>query len=259
MNDPGKTATDIAYLNRELERYKQEYAEFIDIAAHDLDAPLRKLGVLVDRVITECENDSRENIGGYLPRINRCLADMRLLVDNLAILSRVSLETTGYAELKLETVVQEALSEIRSLTENAGAGITVSALPDVYGDKTQYRQLFKSLLQNAVTFAKKDIPPVITVQSETLSNEERVQRFPPGNKEYYRISITDNGIGFHPEHAEKIFRPFVRLHGKSEYAGSGIGLALCKRIAENHQGILYADSKENTGSRFVLIIPQTPN
>lgn len=255
MEDAGKTMAGSAGLSNELNRYKQEYAEFIETAAHDLDAPLRKLSVLVEKVTAECESGRQENARAYVPRINRCLSDMRSLVDDLALLSRVGLGAGDFTEFDLETVVREALQEIDLPAEDKKTGITISSLPVIKGDRVQYRQLFKNLLQNAVTFGKKDISPVITIQSEAITNEE----WQRGGGDYCKISITDNGIGFKQEYAEKIFRPFVRLHGKSAYGGNGIGLALCRKIIENHQGIIYADGNENTGARFVLIIPQIRN
>lgn len=259
MEDAGKTTDEAINLNKELDRYKQDYAEFIETAAHDLDAPLRKLSVLVEKVTIECESGRQENIRGYVPRINRCLADMRSLVDGLAMLSRIGLGAGTCTDFDLEAVVREALQDIGPFAEDKRARIAISALPLINGDRMQYRQLFKNVLQNALTFGKKDSLPVIDIQSEDLTNEEKLQRFPGNGKDYFKISITDNGIGFKQEYAEKIFRPFVRLHGKSEYTGNGIGLALCKRIAENHQGTIYAEGNEDTGARFVLIIPQIPS
>jgi signal transduction histidine kinase len=124
------------------------------------------------------------------------------------------------------------------------------------GDSEQYELLFKNLLSNAIRFCKKDKLPIIEIRSESLSTEE-IKRFNLGeHKIYYRITIKDNGIGFGEEYSEIIFNPFVRLNGKSEYPGNGIGLSICKKIVENHHGIIYAEGDENSGARIVLILPQ---
>lgn len=246
--------------DREPERYQRQYAELIDTAAHDLDAPLRKLAVLVEKVVTECGSEQQEKISSYVPRIYRCLGDMRSLIDQLASLSRVGLGPGTISTFSLDTIVHEAWQDVAPEAAGKNAQFDTGALPGIEGDRAQYRQLFKNLFQNALTFGKKDIFPVISVAAAAPEDEEKRRYFPAGNGSlYHKITVTDNGIGFRPEDAEKIFRPFVRLHGKSAYPGSGIGLALCKRIAENHHGVIYADGQEDAGARFILIIPQTRN
>ena len=134
--------------------------------------------------------------------------------------------------------------------------IVTSSLPVIEGDSLQYKQLFRNILVNAIRFSKKDILPVVEIKSEPTGREE-VKKFNlDEDKVYFRITVSDNGIGFRQEYAEVIFNPFVRLNGKSEYPGNGIGLAICKKIVENHRGIIYAEGDENTGTRFVIILPQ---
>lgn len=247
MEDPGKKIAE----PERLDRYKKEYAEFIDIAAHDLDAPLRKLGVLVERATAD-QPTGRE----YVQRIHKCLADMRAMVDSLAALSRLGLGADAQTTFNLQAVVTEAWQDIQPMASNKKASITVGMLPDVKGNWAQYRQLFRNLFQNAIIFSRKDISPAIEVQPMTLTEKESAERLNGEGNKYFAVSVRDNGIGFQKEDAETIFRPFVRLNGKSEYEGNGIGLALCKKIMENHQGTIYAESEENAGSLFVLIIPQ---
>lgn len=244
----------------EPDQYRQVYAELIETAAHDLDAPLRKLGILVERVTAECEKEQPQNIPGYVSRINRCLSDMRSMIDSLTLLARAGLGAGNQTVFNPEEVIRDAWRELQPAANEKKAQLSVGSLPLISGDRAQCKQLFKHLLQNAVVFAAKDIAPEVTVHAEALSGQEKQSRF-AGREggEYCKITVEDNGIGLSPEDAERIFYPFVRLHGKSEYEGNGIGLALCRKIAENHRGIIYAESREDTGSRFVLIIPQTTN
>ena len=125
------------------------------------------------------------------------------------------------------------------------------------GDAEQYCCLFKNLLENAIKFSKKDSVPNIQIRSSVVSPEEKDQFNLEGDRLYYKIEITDNGIGFKKDYTEKIFRPFVRLHGKSQFPGNGMGLAICKKIMNVHHGIIYAESLENEGARFTLVLPET--
>ena len=135
--------------------------------------------------------------------------------------------------------------------------VHVNVLPVLKGSYVQFQQLFKNLLENAIKFSKKDIPPQIRITSELTAKDENFFFNLPSNKKYYKIEFGDNGIGFNQVNAEKIFEPFVRLHSKSEYEGSGLGLSICKKIVDNHDGIIYAEGEENKGARFTLIFPET--
>jgi signal transduction histidine kinase len=247
-------------LRKQLERYKDEYAEFIDIAAHNLDAPLRKLSVLNDRLITRCVTEqSDDDIHSYVHRIRTCLDDMRSLIDSLATLSRVGSSTLKLDSCDLGSLMDHEWQEIKLHQHPPDANISLSSLPVVEGDPQQYRHLFRNLLENAVRFRKKNEPLRIHVTGQNASSKEKQSHGLEASTGYVKIEFRDNGIGFPQEFAEKIFRPFVRLHGKSEFPGNGIGLALCRSIVDNHRGIIYAESSENNGSRFILLLPQTIN
>jgi signal transduction histidine kinase len=244
-------------LRKMLYRYKEEYGEFIDIAAHNLDAPLRKLSVLMERLTHKYSKE--EETQNYVLRIRACLDDMRSLIDSLAMLSRVSSASLKMETCILETMIDQEWHELKPLVKEKNATITVSSLPVMEGDSSQYRYLIKNLLENAIRFSKKDIAPAIHITAQSMATKEKNAYGLKADANYYKIEFRDNGIGFRQEFAEKIFRPFVRLHGKSEYPGNGIGLALCRSIADNHRGVIYAESSENEGSRFILLLPQTIN
>ena len=240
--------------------YKKEYTEFIDLATHDLDAPLRKLSMLIELLTAKLGNIIEDtDVQPYIKRIETCVHDMRSTIDDLSLLSKIVSEKRKYVSCDLQSVVQHAIEELQPIIKQKKAVITVSALPLILGDNQQLERLFKNLIENAIKFTKKDVTPCIKISSTQLNLDEIKSLELGDNLQYYKIEISDNGIGFNQEYAEKVFRPFYRLHGKSKYPGTGIGLAVCKKIVENHEGIVYANSRENSGSCFVTILGQTTN
>jgi light-regulated signal transduction histidine kinase (bacteriophytochrome) len=241
------------------DNYKTEYAEFIDLATHDLDAPLRKLSMLVELLSDKLGNIVEDNdVQPYIKRIETCVNDMRMTIDDLSMLSKINGEKRKHVSCDLQTIVQHAIEELQPVIKQKKAVITVSALPLITGNTEQLEKLFKNLIENAIKFSKKDVTPCIKISSLQLNRDEIKKLGLPENN-YYKIEVSDNGIGFSQEYAEKIFRPFYRLHGKSKYSGTGIGLAACKKVVENHKGMIYATSRENSGSCFVIILAQTTN
>jgi signal transduction histidine kinase len=238
--------------------FKKEYSEFIHLATHDLDAPLRKLSTLVGMLTKKLKPgfDDRDALG-YIDRIESCVADMRSLIDSMSTLSQVTSDPEPIKLCDLQKIGQEVIDGLQGTIRQKNAIVQISDLPSIEGMPLQLRLLLKNLLENSLKFSRPDVVPEIQLRSSQLTDEEKKQQGLAENT-YYKIEIIDNGIGFKAENSEKIFKPFVRLHGKSQYAGTGIGLAIARKIADNHQGLLFAESKENYGSRFVLILPQTP-
>jgi hypothetical protein len=249
----------IEQLSITFDNYKKEYHEFIDIAAHDLDAPLRKLSVLIERLTNKFKTVlTDKDADEYITRINACLNDMRSLIESLTILSQIISDKREYTSCNIETIIQQTITDMQPIIKEKKAVIKTSALPLVKGDAVQYSQLFKNLLDNTIKFSKEGTSPVINIRSVNVTGEEKSYFNLQPEKQYCKIEISDNGIGFKQEYAENIFRPFVRLHGNSRFGGSGLGLAICKKIVENHGGIIYAEGRENSGACFALILPQTP-
>jgi signal transduction histidine kinase len=242
--------------NQKVSSINNEYAEFMELAVHDLDSPLRKLSILLERITGKIENDTHNR--EYVLRSQACLSDMRSLIDSLALLGRL----TGLQEKKvycdLESIIQKALKNLENLPGEKKVILIPGSLPVLEGDITQYKQLFNRLLENTFKFKRQGIPIEVKILSEVATDEEKQLHSLPVGHTYFKITVSDNGIGFKQDHAEKIFQPFVRLNGKSEYTGSGIGLAICKKIVENHCGIIYAESKENFGATFTLFLPLSP-
>lgn len=235
--------------------YEKDYAEFIDLAAHDLDAPLRKLSVLIDRVVDKVGGSA--DLQGYITRIQACLGDMRSMLDNLSTYAGVDADSSEVQTCDLFKMANEITGELKQTVIGKNASINVSPLPIITGNREQLKLLLKELLINALRFSNKKTAPVVEVDTALVSREEKQQNKLSSRKDFIKIIVRDNGIGFDPVNAEKIFRPFVRLNGKSEYPGSGMGLAISRKIAEKHNGIIYAEGHENSGASFTLILPQT--
>ena len=248
--------TDETPAQRLREAYENEYMDFVDLAAHELDAPLRKLTILTERLTTKFDAVTQDKeIQPYLERMQHCISDMRCLIDELSVLGRVASDSRQYSSCNIETIIQKTLHSL--ITSHLKKPIvTIVTLPVIEGNAEQFARLFQNLLGNAIKFSKTDEPAEINIQSAELSEDDKDHFKLQQDKKYYKIEIADKGIGFKNEDAKKIFRPFVRLHGKSKFPGSGIGLAICKKIMENHGGIIYAEGSESEGSRFILILPE---
>lgn len=237
--------------------YKQLYIEFIDLASHDLQAPLRKLGVLTERLTSKYKNDDSPEVQEYVRRIQACIGDMRSLIDGLGELANAIPEESDYTNCDLNGLLQKVIQEFDMQVQATQATITVGPMPKVKGDVLQLRQLFRQVIQNSLRFTKKDVPVKVNVCAEAIDDAEKIRRQLKVDTTYYQVEISDNGIGFNPEDAEKIFRPLVRLNGKSAFEGNGLGLAICEKIVSNHGGIIFAESEKNAGSRFRIILPET--
>ncbi len=246
--------TELQKATNTLNEYKKEYEEFILIASHDLQAPLRKLSTFIEKLTDKCK-DASEEAKPYIDRIQSSLANMRSMVDSLSTLSAVTETKQDFQKCDLNQVVQNILENVKQLTES-NAAITCSPLPIIEGNCTQLKHLFQNLINNSIKFQKKDTALQISIDSKQINEEEKKIFDLSSGKTYFKIEITDNGIGFEDQYAEKIFKAFHRLHGKSEYEGSGLGLAICKKIMEKHDGIIYAKATKISGARFTLILPQ---
>lgn len=239
--------------NDRLNNYKKEHNEFILIASHDLQAPLRKLSTFVERLNNKF-SDLPEESKIYSERIQSAVKGMRSLIDGLGSLSEVTVAAESFQKCDLGEVLKTVLTDMQP---GDNVTITFSTLPVIEGNCTQLKHLFQNVLDNAVKFQKKDSPLQIIISSEEIKEEDKRSFDLSADKIYYKIEIADNGIGFEDEYSEKIFQPFQRLHGRSEYEGDGLGLAICKKIMEKHNGTIYAKGNKGSGSQFILILPET--
>jgi len=192
----------------------------------------------------------------YLARMTASAENMRVLINDLLEFSRISKTTLPYEQVDLNKTLQQVLIDLELVIEETQTVLTKTELPVIKAVPAQMKQLLNNIINNAIKFHKENVPPLISVESTVLSAEERLKYELSEGMIYYKIAITDNGIGFDSEYATRIFQVFQRLHGKSEYPGSGIGLAICKKIVEYHYGLIYAENIPDTGARFTFIIPQ---
>ncbi len=246
---------EVTCVSVEASRANKEFEDLIHLASHDLDAPLRKLGVLIERLVGKI--DPSGEAASLTPRIEANLKDMRAMIDGLTKLASVDIAGPK-SVIQLADLLKELITEIRNKHPEKNIISEINPLPALQGDKLSIRMLFSNLLENAVIFSKNEQSFIQVSATEASMDEVELYSLQSGIK-FYKITILDDGIGFNQQDAEKIFRPFVRLHGKSAYPGSGLGLAICKKIVENHQGVIYADATENEGARFILYLPQSLN
>ena len=236
---------------------EEKFYEFIEAAAHDLQAPLRKISVLVDRAFRKDEKKFDHDTKEYIRRIESSVDEMKALISGLLRLVETDVAINLHETCDLDKIVRETVENMSEEINVKQVVVHIGPLPTVHGNMRLYTQLFKNLFENAVKFAEAQIDSSVEIKTTTLSDEER-NKFHLANEKYYRIEISDNGIGFHSSNEQKIFEPFVRLHPRSEYEGSGLGLFICKKIVARHNGIIYAEGNEKEGARFILILPETP-
>lgn len=240
--------------NRELEKSNTELASFNHIASHDLQEPLRKIQTFISRIAEKDHQVLSPASQEYFSRIQLSVKRMRNLINDLLLFSRAGKTEKIFKKADLNTLLENAQQELMSDIEEKKAVIRSVNLPELYVIPFQIQQLFMNLISNSLKYSQPDVPPVINIECEiddgpvNRTSEEKVRK-------YYKISVTDNGQGFEQEYAENIFTLFYRLHPKSESPGSGIGLSICKKIVENHNGFIFAFSKPGLGSTFTFFLP----
>jgi light-regulated signal transduction histidine kinase (bacteriophytochrome) len=240
---------------KELDRSNKELEEFAYIASHDLQEPLRKITSFSERLKEKLPANLEPEVQLYLNRMLAATDNMRTLIDNLLEFSRTSRSSEPFVKTDLNNIISEVKADLELKIEETTATIKSDQLPVIDAIPMQMRQLFTNLFTNAIKFKRTNTSPEIEIRSTLLSDEERENiHLRPGR--YHKISVRDYGIGFDQEFSMKIFQIFQRLHGKAEYPGSGIGLAICKKIVENHHGRIYAESELGKGADFVVILPE---
>lgn len=241
--------------NNELEKSNKELASFNHVASHDLQEPLRKIQTFISRVYDREMDNLSEHGKEYLERIQIAAKRMRVLIDDLLLFSKTNKIEKVFTQTDLTEVVDQAIQELAQQIEDTRATITIAPLPTLDVIPFQIQQLFINLFANALKYAKPEVSPIITVESEIVNSNEYYTLMKVESKKFYKISIRDNGLGFSEEYADAIFTLFYRLHNNSDYPGTGIGLAICKKIVENHGGYINATSALGEGSTFCVFLP----
>ncbi|NMG06159.1 PAS domain-containing protein [Brasilonema sp. UFV-L1] len=235
---------------QELTRSNEELQQFAFIASHDLQEPLRKIKTFGERLKASCSHALTEQGLDYLERMQNATRRMQALIEDLLTLSRVTTRGQPFVPVDLTQITQEVLSDLEVRIQQTEAYVKISELPIINADPLQMRQLLQNLIGNALKFCRKDKAPIVKIYSQILNHQDTV--------ESCQIIVEDNGIGFDEKYLDRIFNVFQRLHGRSEYEGTGMGLAICRKIVERHNGSISAQSTPGQGSRFIIILPMHP-
>jgi signal transduction histidine kinase/ligand-binding sensor domain-containing protein len=236
-----KARLEADHANEELEKKNKELEQFVYIASHDLREPLRTTAGFVDLFQKQYKGRLDEKADTYLSYITQAADRMKMLIDDLLDYSRIG-NKKEFNQVDCNIILEEVLADLGTVLTEAGAEINASQLPIIYAYPTGIKQLFQNLIANGIKFRKKDAAPKIKISAELTDSS-------------WKFSLTDNGIGIEPQHTERIFAIFQRLHTRKEYEGSGIGLAHCKKIVELHNGEIWVESTPGKGSSFYFKLP----
>ncbi|MEM8893698.1 MAG: PAS domain S-box protein [Bacteroidota bacterium] len=241
----------------ELERSNRELQDFAYVSSHDLQEPLRKIQAFGDRILRKEKANLSDQGQEYLQRMLNASSRMQTLINDLLSFSRVTTKARPFQEIDLNVIMAEVISDLEILIEKKQATVEADDLPVIEGDRTQIRQLFQNLIHNALKFSREDVLPQIKVYCREYNKHKHLSSTP--GDIMLEISVEDNGIGFDTKYLDRIFHIFQRLSGH-KYEGSGIGLAICKKIANRHGGAISAQSMVGRGSTFVVTLSkqQTP-
>lgn len=231
----------------ELTRSNSELEQFAFVASHDLQEPLRKIQAFGDRLKVKCEGVDSPEIRDYLDRMQGAAGRMRTLISDLLTFSRVIRSSEPCVPVDLAIVTREVLGDLEVRIERSGAKLEVGALPTLEADPMQMRQLLLNLISNALKFQPPGASPIVKINSRLLNAAS--------GEQLCELTVQDNGIGFDEKYVDKMFAVFQRLHGRSEYEGTGIGLAVCRRIVDRHHGNILARSQPGQGAAFIITLP----
>ncbi|QKZ15111.1 PAS domain-containing protein [Spirosoma sp. KUDC1026] len=248
---------ELTQANEDLRRSNDNLQQFAYVASHDLQEPLRKIQQFGDLLLQQPTQPLDEQSSYLLQRMVDAGSRMSRLVSDLLTFSRIKTQQETFDEVSLQQIMARVLDTLDLAIDQAGAQVEIPVLPRIKGDATQLGQLFQNLLSNALKFRRAATAPLIVIRCEVVAASTLPQDVVPSrmSTHYYRIEVIDNGIGFESKYRDRIFRVFQRLHGKNEYAGTGIGLAICQRVVENHGGAITANSEPGLGATFSVFLP----
>ena len=229
--------------NFQLKNTIEELDRFAYVASHDLQEPLRKILVFSDKIQTKYRDTVDKELHRSLEKIVKASERMQSLINDLLRFSRGASGSEDFVFVSLNNLLNEVLADMEVDIDKASARIQVDELPEIWGIPSQMRQLFQNLISNGIKFRRTEIQPKIHIYSQNNGSH------------HHRIIVEDNGIGFDSKYADEIFTVFKRLHSYHEFEGSGVGLSICKKILERHNGMIRAESNLGNGSRFIIDLP----
>lgn len=236
--------------SKKLEVSNRELQDFASVAAHDLQEPLRKIQSFSDRLRSRAKDKLAVDDFDYLERIQTSANRMQTLINDLLSFSRVTTKAQPFQKVDLNKVVADVLNVLEVRIEQTKGKVEFQALPTLEADPTQMHQLFQNVIGNALKFHKPDLPPLVKIVA-TITDGQTFGILDP----VCEISIEDNGIGFDEKYLDRIFTIFQRLHGRHEFEGTGVGLAVCRKIVDRHGGYITAHSSSDAGAKFVITLP----
>ena len=237
-----RAEADMRESHNRLEQSNRELEDFAYVASHDLQEPLRKIQAFGDRLSAKYAAELPEQARDYITRMQSAAQRMQILINDLLSFSRVTTRAHPFVKVDLGVVAHEVAHDLETRTHEVNGRIVIGGLPVIDADALQMRQLLQNLASNALKFHREDEPPVVEIGGSVANG-------------HVSITVADNGIGFEEKYADRIFTMFERLHGRGKYDGTGIGLAICRKIAERHGGTISATSTPGSGSRFTVVLP----
>jgi light-regulated signal transduction histidine kinase (bacteriophytochrome) len=246
---------ELRTFTEKLQHSNRELESFAHIASHDLQEPLRKIIAFGNRLTTKYSDVIDDQGRDYLIRMESASNRMKTLINSLLTFSRVSTKTRPFVPVDLKKLTQEVLSDLEVSIEQKSGRVEVGELATIDADPLQMRQLLQNLIVNALKFTQEGVHPVVKIYGRTIHTNGDHKNGYSHEEDLYELSVEDNGIGFDEKYANRIFDIFQRLHGRQEYEGTGIGLAICRRIVDRHNGEIKAKSVSGEGTQFIFTLP----
>ncbi len=239
-----------------LTQINQELQSFAYAASHDLQEPLRKIVAFSDRIIKKEAANLREQSLDYFSRIQNAALRMQTLINDLLSYSRVTTQAQPFVKFDLNVIAAEVISDLETLIERTNGKVEIDNLPEIEADPIQIRQLFQNLISNGLKFHRPEVRPLVKTTARIVNVEHNRLKW---QREFLELTFEDNGIGIEEQYFIRIFSVFQRLHGKDEYEGTGVGLSICHKIVERHNGQISVESEPGKGSRFIVNLPLNQN
>jgi PAS domain S-box-containing protein len=258
ITDRKRAEEQLRLYSDKLERSNGELQDFAQVASHDLQEPLRKILSFGNRLKAKAGDSLDEECGDCLQRMTSAAARMQILIGDLMEFSRVETKGQPFVNADLGLIAREVSADLEARVEQAGGRINIETLPTIEADPMQMRQLLQNLIGNSLKYFRPGVPPIVRIHSQNLAGaREWSIRDGAQPQQFCELSVTDNGIGFDEKYLDRIFTVFQRLHNKTEYEGTGIGLAICRKIVDRHSGNITARSSPGQGATFVVTLPVT--